>query len=224
MLSKEKGVGDCLEAVRLVRDRGRDFVMSFAGPGDVADWTARARALGVADAVRFLGVVSHEEVRERMRAHDFVIVPSRHSYAEGLPNTIYEGLASRSALLMSDHPAFAGRLVPEQQCLVFAASDPGSLADAIVRLCEDSDLYSRLSENAEAALADLYVGVEWIDLVNMFLHDPRDETHWVAAHSLAGCAADQASTCGAGLPALGSGGSPRPRGPAVRRPWAVQVE
>ena len=39
-----------------------------------------------------------------MSAHDIVIVPSRHDYPEGLPMTIYEALAMRTPLVVSDHP------------------------------------------------------------------------------------------------------------------------
>lgn len=185
MLSEAKGIGDCLEATARLRDRGIRLAFEFAGPGPQEIWQTRAAALGVADRVRFAGRIAHAEVRQRMRASDLVVVPSRHDYAEGLPNTIYEALASRSPLVMSDHPAFAGRLREGQDCLVFRAAGPASLADRIADLAADPGLYTRLSQNAAAAHDTLYVGLEWTRLVRAFLDDPRNETGWVAAHSLA---------------------------------------
>ncbi len=185
MLSEPKGIGDCLEATARLRDRGIRLAFEFAGPGPQEVWQARAAAMGIADQIHFSGQIAHAEVRRRMRDSDVVVVPSRHDYAEGLPNTIYEALASRSPLLMSDHPAFAGRLRDGQDCLVFRAADPASLADRVVDLTNDPGLYARLSGNSAAAHETLYVGIEWADLVRSFLGDPRNKTGWVLEQSLA---------------------------------------
>lgn len=184
IVAAEKGVGDCLMAIRALRARGRALSMSFAGPGDTDLWTAEAERIGVADAAHFLGVISSERVLEEMRRHDIVVVPTRHSYPEGMPKTINEGLASRSALVISDHPAFVGRLKEDAECLVFRAGDPGSLADRIARLCEDREMYRTLSENAEQALSGLYVGIRWDRLIRAFIDDPENRTGWVARNSL----------------------------------------
>ena len=184
-LSEAKGVGDCIAAAALLRDRGIHLSLDLAGPGARDGWAARAADLGVADRVTFAGRITHEAVRERMRAADLVIVPSHHDYAEGLPNTIYEALAARTPLLVSDHPAFAGRLRPGEDCMVFKAGDAADLADAIVATTGDATLHATLSRNGAGAHERLYVGMEWAELVRTFLDDPRDATGWVSAHSLA---------------------------------------
>lgn len=184
MLSEEKGVGDCLDAIAHLKADNLTLSMSFAGPGDSALWQARAQERGISEQVTFLGTIPNKQVRAEMHAHDFVIVPSRNSYAEGLPNTIYEGLASRSALAISDHPAFAGRLIPDTECIVFPAADPLAMAMCLKRAILDPVLYSRLSKNTSKAHDKLYVGIEWADLVTTFLEDPRNHTGWVQANSL----------------------------------------
>lgn len=184
VLSEPKGVGDCLEAIALTRQNGLKLEMSFAGPGDTAPWEAKAKTLGIEDHVRFLGMIPNAQVRTEMHAADFVVVPSRHSYGEGLPNTIYEGLASRSVLIISDHPAFMGRLQPEDEALIFKASNPGSLAQCFQRAAKDASLYARLSKASDRAHDALYVGMEWTALVQQFLDDPQNLTGWVAANSL----------------------------------------
>ncbi len=180
----DKGVQDCLEAVALVNAQGLNLSMSFAGPGDVSHWMAEAARLGVTAKVRFLGTVPNSEVRKLMRAHDMVIVPSRPGYAEGLPNTIYEALASRSPLIVSDHPAFRGRLKVGSQCLEFEAALPSALAKSMTRLCRDRALYASLSDNAVAALRQIHVGIERHMLIDQFLEDPRNTTGWVAKYAL----------------------------------------
>lgn len=184
VLTEPKGVGDCLAAVRLARARGDAVHFTFAGPGNVEEWRARAAEMDIADRVEFIGTVGHDEVRNRMRIADAVVVPSRHDYAEGLPNTIYEALASRTPLIISDHPAFSGRVVDRRNCLIFRAADPLSLADALAVLAKDDDLYCRLSEGAAAAHEGLYIGLAWIDLVKTFIADPANRTGWVARNAL----------------------------------------
>lgn len=183
-LIEAKGVRDCLEAVADLSKQSIRLEMSFAGSGDVAFWAELAAKLGVGDQVNWLGVIPHDAVRTAMAEHDFVIVPSRHDYDEGLPNTIYEGLASRSVLIISDHPAFAGRLKPDKQVLVFKAGDCHSLASCVARAVRQPELYASLSRNSAKAHDDLYVGLEWTKLVNAFLDDPENATGWVQKASL----------------------------------------
>ncbi len=183
-LSAEKGVGDCLEALRLLRAEGCAARMSFAGKGDVAHWQAEVNRLGLGDAVTFLGLIPNTDVRAQMAAHDLVVVPSRHSYPEGLPNTIYEALASRSALLLSDHPAFRGRIAPDQGAMTFEASNPRALAAQVTKLRADPDLYAALSTAAPDTLEGLYIGLEWSTLVDRFLADPTGDTGWIAQNAL----------------------------------------
>lgn len=183
-LSTSKGVGDCLHAVRLLRDQGISLRLSLAGGGDTAPWRAEADRLGITDQVTFLGLIPNTDVRQKMQAHDMVLVPSRHSYPEGLPNTIYEGLASRSALVISDHPAFAGRMTADLGCVVFRAGDPADLAHSIARLGRDAALYARLSEQAPQTLEGLYLGMVWAELVDTFLEDPGNTRDWVARAAL----------------------------------------
>lgn len=184
MLTEAKGVGDCLQAVRLLHDRGLRVIFRFAGPGDADPWVRKAQTLGIANQVQFLGQIANTEVRQGMRDSDIVVVASRHDYPEGLPNTICEGLASRTPLVISDHPAFASRLQQGRDCLIFAAGAATSLADQVLRLMADPFLYAALSQQSPAAYASLYFGIEWTKLVSTFIADPENHTGWVAAHSL----------------------------------------
>ncbi|MFZ3585094.1 glycosyltransferase family 4 protein, partial [Loktanella sp. DJP18] len=158
--------------------------LSIAGPGDQGHWRARAAEMGVGNSIGFLGLIPNAQVRREMWHHDIVVVPSRHDYPEGLPNTICEALASRSPLIISDHPAFSGRLESRRDCLIYRAARPDALARSIKSLIDDPVLYRTLSENSERAHDSLYVGLEWSLLVDKFLNDPDNLSGWVAAHCL----------------------------------------
>lgn len=184
-LKETKGVGDALAALCLLRDDGMEVTLSLASKSDPADWRIRANDLGLTEHVNFLGTVANEEILEIMRAHDAILVPSRHQYSEGLPNTLREALAVRTPLVASDHPSFTGRLQPDKDCLFFRASEPEALAQTVRRLATSPDLYEHLSANAAAALDRLPYGLYWDDLWRHFLADPSPEADWVRQNSLA---------------------------------------
>ncbi len=184
LVVKEKGIGDCLEASAFLAARNLRLEIDFAGSGDLQVWAARAEALGVADRIRFLGNLPNEEVRARMRSADMVLVPSRHEYAEGLPNTLCEALAARTPVVVSDHPAFASRLQKDRDCVMFRAADPEHLAAEIARLMQDERLQISLSERAPVALASLTYGWDWFSLIAQYVDDPADASGWVASHCL----------------------------------------
>lgn len=188
MLSDAKGVGDILEAIALLKRQGLEVSLSLAGngtlhmPTDV--WKERVAEMGLEAQVRFLGLVPNNEIRERMAAHDLVLVTTRASYGEGFPNTIVEGLASRSPLIVSNHPAFNGRLLSGRDCQQFESGNPSSLAQAIRHLAETPELYADLSESAPAAIERLNFGVEWFQLIELFLKDPANRSGWVEENML----------------------------------------
>src|SRR5262249_50183675 len=161
-----------IEAVAIVNTGHADVELTLAGAGDIDKWTAFARRHGVEASIRLPGVIAAERVLTEMRDSDAVGVPSRPDYQEGLPNTIFEALASRSRLIASDHPAFAERLRPEVDALRFKAGDPRGLAGQVERLIHEPGLYARLSRESASALSGLYVGIEWTDLVARFIDDP----------------------------------------------------
>ena len=185
VISDDKGVGDCLGALRLLRERCRDARFTFAGAGDVPRFEKLADDLGVRGAVSFLGRIPHVEVLRQMHEHDLVVVPSRHSYPEGLPLTIYDAYCSRTPLLASNHPMFRGRVEHEFGALVFEASSPESLADRADELLRSPELYAQLSRNSEEAWRRLQLPVRWGDLLRHWLDDSAEGRAYFARYNLA---------------------------------------
>ena len=189
MLSEPKALDDALEAVAHLAAQGQTVRLSVAGPGDEAAWAARAEALGITSSVHFLGRIPHASLLEHMHAHDVVLVSSRWEYAEGLPNVLCEPLAVRTPLVVSGYPAFADRLINEEDCLIFRAGDSVSLAGALGKMANDPALYRRLSENSAEAFQRLRFGLYWDQFWRLFLDNPLSKTNWVQKNSLAALSA-----------------------------------
>ncbi|PTW44055.1 glycosyltransferase family 4 protein [Rhodovulum kholense] len=184
--TEAKGAGDLLEAALMLLGGGLDLRVVLAGDGpERAAYLARVEAAHESARILLPGRIPKDEVRALMRRAAIAVMPSRPAYAEGLPNTVVEGLAHGLPLVVSDHPSVKARLRHETDCLIFRAGDPGDLAAQIRRLLEDPPLYDRISAHAAAAYDRLFVGLPWYDLVGRFLADPDNRTGWVRTASLA---------------------------------------
>lgn len=183
-IAESKGIGDVLRAVQLLKQQGLKVCLKAAGKGEIITFEQEADRLGITAEVKFLGLVPQAEVVNLMHASDVVIIPSRHSYPEGLPMTIYEGLCSRTPIVASDHPMFRGKLQHEKSALIFPAGNATELAACIVRLHSDSTLYQQLSFVAADAWEKLQIPVKWGELVERWLVDSPENRRWLMERCL----------------------------------------
>jgi glycosyltransferase involved in cell wall biosynthesis len=190
LLDTNKGVGDIVEAVAILRRMRIHVKVRCFGSGSVDQFRKLADDRGVGDAVVFCGQAPNATVCEAMRHSDVVLIPSRHRYPEGLPLTIYEALRSRTPIVGSDHPMFDGILVDNISAKVFPAGDAKALAMALHGLMKDRQLYQALSRNAEESWQRLQIRTKWGDLIGQWLtakqppmRDEEDDPAGVAALS-----------------------------------------
>lgn len=124
----------------------------IAGAGPLAgSLEARARALGLAARVRFLGNQRYEEVVRLCAAADVIALPSVH---EPYGVALHEGMAAGCAALASDAVGAAHDLVEEGVSgHVVRAGDVDALARAWNGLLADRARTARLGEAAAASAA-----------------------------------------------------------------------
>jgi glycosyltransferase involved in cell wall biosynthesis len=148
-----KGIRESIEAVGLAKLDGEHYSATITGTGELSTFKQQAEKLGIEDRIDFTGRVSHGRVLEMMKEGDVVVVPSRHEYPEGIPFTVYEGPASRSPVVVSDHHMFRSRIAHRKNGMVFRASSPESLHQTIHELVWDSQCTnaSRLMPTKSAA-------------------------------------------------------------------------
>lgn len=183
-VSEAKGVGDILHALAADPGMGEGATLEVIGTGDIETMRATAASLSVADRVTFAGRIPHAEVAPRMHAADAVLVYSRHEYGEGLPGTIYLGLASRTPLVVSDHPMFTFYLRGGKDVLVAPERSPPALAARLRELFGNVALYERLSRNSEVAFMRIAHPVLWGEFVERWLRDTPEDRAWLDANSL----------------------------------------
>jgi glycosyltransferase involved in cell wall biosynthesis len=136
-LVEKNGVEDLIRAAPRVRARipGARFLIVGDGP-ERSRLEVLGNALGVADAIRFLGPMPHTDMPGLIASAEIAIFPSR---MEATSVAALEALAC-------ERPVVATRvgglpeIVNEEVGVLVPPADPEALADGVVKLFEEGDL------------------------------------------------------------------------------------
>ena len=147
-LKRYKGVEIALRALAAARRTRPDITLEIAGQGDDRLRLERlAAALGLGDAVRFLGFVSQEEKRRLLRRAWAVAFPSPK---EGWGISNVEAAACGTAALASDSPGLRESVRHGETGYLVPHGDVGALAERMLALAADPGLVARLGRAARA--------------------------------------------------------------------------
>jgi glycosyltransferase involved in cell wall biosynthesis len=111
---------------------------------------ALAASLGVADRVRFTGLVPHEQVPATVQTFDIALQPRVVDYAS--PLKIFDYMAAGRAIVAPDQPNIREILAHGRTGLLFDPNQPGAMWGAVARLLADPALRARLGAAARAEL------------------------------------------------------------------------
>lgn len=142
-----KGHRFLVEAVGLLRTRGRDLQLLVVGDGPQREaLQAQVAAAGLGDAIRFVG---HDPRPERwLRALDLFVLPS---YAnEGVPQALMQAMMSGLPCITTDVGAIGEIAHPGTTAVLVPTQDSAALAGAIERLLADPEQRRRLGSGARA--------------------------------------------------------------------------
>jgi glycosyltransferase involved in cell wall biosynthesis len=98
----------------------------------------RARSLGVADAISYLGAQSIERVHDLEREHDMLLVPSLPG--EGVPRVIIEAFAAGLPVVATNVAGIPGVVADGASGLLVPPAQPDAMADAVEHLIQDDSL------------------------------------------------------------------------------------
>jgi glycosyltransferase involved in cell wall biosynthesis len=141
-LSPEKGHHGLIQALADLRGEVAPFRVTFIGDGPMrADLEARARDLGLADSVEFLGARSEDDVVEALMNSDVLALAS---LMEGLPVVLMEAMAQALPVVAPRVSGIPELITHEQEGLLFQPSDWDGLRTQLARILTDSELRARL--------------------------------------------------------------------------------
>lgn len=125
------------KAIPLVLAKRPDarFMFSLmAGEPQAEQWI---KELGISQAVELLPPLSHSKMAEAFRRARVVASPSIH---DGTPNTLLEGIACGCFPIAGDLESIREWITPNENGLLFDASDAQSIATAILTAIENKNL------------------------------------------------------------------------------------
>jgi glycosyltransferase involved in cell wall biosynthesis len=128
--------------------------LTLVGDGPArADLKRQAADLGIAERVRFTGLVAHEAVPAHVLTFDIALQPGVNAYAS--PLKIFDYMAGGCAIVAPDQPNIREILSHERTALLFDPLEPGAQWAAIRRLVQEPALRQALGANARAELVRL---------------------------------------------------------------------
>jgi glycosyltransferase involved in cell wall biosynthesis len=142
-LVHQKGHIWLLEAIPQVLARFPQARWRFAGDGEKrAGLEARARELGIAHAVEFLG--SRSDVQNLLGSFDCFILPSLW---EGFPNVLLEAMACGLPVIATSVEGSVELVVEGETGRLVPKEDAGALAGAMLELAADAELRQRMGSS-----------------------------------------------------------------------------
>lgn len=175
-LVPEKGADDVIEAVAIIRERLPSARLLIIGDGpERAHLEARAATTGVAERTQFLGWIQPDDVHDHVAAADVFVGPSKmaaNGWIEAQGLTFAEALLAGTPVVATRIGGIVDAIRHEDTGLLVEPGRPDQIAAAIVRLCADPELRSRLVRTGRdlasahltrpacaAAFSKLYAGV-----------------------------------------------------------------
>jgi glycosyltransferase involved in cell wall biosynthesis len=127
------------------------------GPA-VRELRGQAAKLGVADRVRFAGVVGRGQVKDWIAAFDVALLPAVTEYAS--PLKLFEYLALGRAIVAPRQPNLSEVLTDGRNAVLFEPGDAAALHAALDALIHAERRRAFLGRNALATIEDL--GLTWL--------------------------------------------------------------
>jgi glycosyltransferase involved in cell wall biosynthesis len=141
-----KGLETLLDAMPLVLARNASAQLAIVGDGpDLDQLSGRARELGVAAAVHFLGPSS--DPPSALRGMDVFVHPS---WAEAFPYVILEAMRLARPIVASDVGGIGEAVTDGDSGLLTPPREQRPLAEALISLLSDTDRSARLGRGALA--------------------------------------------------------------------------
>jgi glycosyltransferase involved in cell wall biosynthesis len=140
-----------LDAVVSAIAERQDTMLTVVGDGPVrGELEAQAASLGIAERLRFLGVIPNDRVPSEVARFDIALQPKVNSYAS--PLKIFDYMAAGRAIVAPDQPNIREILTHGETALLFDPAAEGAMWHAVSRLVDDPTLRARLGAAARAGL------------------------------------------------------------------------
>lgn len=149
-MEAQKGIAFLIEAMPAILARHPDVALALAGSGSLeAELKEKARALGVAEHVRFLG--AYPQLLRFYPLLDFLVLPSLW---EGLPLCILEAMSLGLPIIATEVGGVGDALEDGWTARLVPPADPSALARAVIGFLDDPEGARELGSAGRRAFAE----------------------------------------------------------------------
>ncbi len=157
-LRKDKNYPNLIKAFKMVRQRVPGTKLIIAGEGKRRpDLETLIRELGLEEGVFLLG--PRNDVPEIMNAMDIYCLPS---FSEGLPLSLLEAMSAGLPVIGTNVRGIQDIVEHGRTGLLVPSDDPGKLAEALIRVIDDSELARQLSRSGREYVIKEHGFEAWI--------------------------------------------------------------
>lgn len=162
------------QVIDFMADAGREnLVLLVVGDGPArAALEERARRLGIASQVRFMGVVERERIPSVLAAFDIALQPAATPYAS--PLKLFEYMAAACPIVAPRQANITEILGHEANGLLFPPGERDALSAALSRLVAERELRERLGHAARATIKER--GYTWLANAGRVVAEARQLT------------------------------------------------
>jgi glycosyltransferase involved in cell wall biosynthesis len=154
-LAPTKGVAECIEAVKLLVDKGIDVSLKIAGSGPQEQALRnRVSDIGMDDRINFLGPIFDEEKNRLWRESHVFVFPTFHH--EGLPYALLESMAAGCVPITTRVGGQPDVMQDGVHGLFIPPKSPEALAVAVTKLDADRDLLFHMSKKGIDRIREHY--------------------------------------------------------------------
>lgn len=168
----QRGLETIIEAMPAILQTAPETRLLLIGDGTegyVTSLKQLCREIGVWDNVEFTGWVEFEKVRSYYEASDISLVPiyETHSENDVLPNKLFQSMAFRTPVIVSDHPSMAQIVNETGAGVVF--DENKTLSDAVLSLYQNPEKQREMGECGRKAVESEYnIATELEGLLDVF--------------------------------------------------------
>ncbi|MEM9253839.1 MAG: glycosyltransferase family 4 protein [Pseudomonadota bacterium] len=159
------GIDAAIRAIHLVRQRYPQVRLKIAGSGpQLGQLELMVQELGLDETVEFVGRLDRKGIVDLYRHADVMLNPTR---VDNMPNSVLEALAC-GLPVVSTHVGGVPYIVEDgETALLVPPDDEDAMADALLKVLRDDELYSALRTRGQA-LVERYgwhrVKAQWLAL------------------------------------------------------------
>jgi glycosyltransferase involved in cell wall biosynthesis len=162
-----KGLLDCINACKLIADRGEQLMLLCVGDGPARmEAEATVARLGLKSTVRFFGYISEAAAAGFYANSTMLVFPTYHY--EGFPMVIFNAAARGLPIITTRIRAAADFLREPDNCLWVEPQRPDLLAERITALLHDAELRKAMGTNNQKLAAQFSAEIVTREYVEIY--------------------------------------------------------